>query len=135
MAIRGMRWLYMLGSKGYDFLVWFQGWWEKFCWLFRIPRRSLSKYIRTKVKAAVNFVASFEEVMVRYAKDKECTTVIGGHIHTPNIITKDGVTYYNCGDWVEHNSAVIEHLDGTLEIVYYEDDDGERSTTIFETND
>lgn len=119
MAIRGMRFLYLLGSKGYDLLIWLQGWWEKFCWLFNIPRRSLSKYIRTKVKAAVNFVASFEDVMVKYAKDKGCSVVIGGHIHTPNIIKKDGITYYNCGDWIEHNSAVIENLDGSFEIVYY----------------
>ena len=29
----------------------------------------------------------------------------------------DGVTYVNCGDWVDSCTAVVEHVDGRLEIV------------------
>ena len=31
----------------------------------------------------------------------------------------DGVTYLNCGDWIENNSAVVENIAGDLDIVYY----------------
>lgn len=119
MAIRGMTFLYWFGSYGYDFLLWFQSFWEKICWLFRLPRTSISKYIKKKVKYAINFVTSFEEIMIKYANDSKCDIVIGGHIHFPHKRTIDHIEYYNCGDWVEHNSAVIEDLDGNFEIVYY----------------
>ena len=28
-----------------------------------------------------------------------------------------GTTYANCGDWIERATALVEHADGTLEIV------------------
>jgi UDP-2,3-diacylglucosamine pyrophosphatase LpxH len=119
MAIHGMKWLYWLGSIGYDFLLWFNGFWEKACWLFRLPRRSLSKYIKHKVKATVSFITSFETVITKYAHDKNCDVVISGHIHTPSDKEIDGVQYLNCGDWVESNSAVVEYTNGEFEVVYY----------------
>jgi hypothetical protein len=33
----------------------------------------------------------------------------------------DGIDYYNCGDWIEHCSAIVEHLDGRIEVVYADD--------------
>jgi len=30
-----------------------------------------------------------------------------------------GVTYYNCGDWVESCSALVERQDGTIEMINY----------------
>jgi hypothetical protein len=27
------------------------------------------------------------------------------------------IDYYNCGDWVEHCSALVEHGDGRIELV------------------
>lgn len=119
MAIRGMRFLYWMGSIGYEFLLWFQKWWERFCWLLRLPRRSISKYVRTKVKAAVKFVANFEDVLAKYAQEKECDIIISGHIHTPSDKNINNIRYLNCGDWIEHNSAVVEHINGDFEIVYY----------------
>jgi hypothetical protein len=32
----------------------------------------------------------------------------------------DGVLYCNDGDWVESRSALVEHMDGTLEILYWD---------------
>ena len=29
----------------------------------------------------------------------------------------DGLTYVNCGDWVESCTAAVEHFDGQLEII------------------
>ena len=31
------------------------------------------------------------------------------------------ITYCNCGDWVESNSALVEHGDGRLELLQWED--------------
>jgi hypothetical protein len=32
----------------------------------------------------------------------------------------DGILYCNDGDWVESRSALVEHLDGTLELIYWD---------------
>ena len=31
------------------------------------------------------------------------------------------ITYCNCGDWVESNSALVEHDDGSLELLHWQD--------------
>jgi hypothetical protein len=43
--------------------------------------------------------------------------VICGHIHVPAIRRVEGIDYYNCGDWVEHCTALVEHMDGRIELV------------------
>ena len=30
---------------------------------------------------------------------------------------KDGLSYVNCGDWVDSCTAIVEHFDGRLELV------------------
>ena len=32
----------------------------------------------------------------------------------------DGVLYCNDGDWVESRSALVEHVDGRLELIYWD---------------
>jgi UDP-2,3-diacylglucosamine pyrophosphatase LpxH len=43
--------------------------------------------------------------------------VICGHIHWAAIREIDGLTYVNCGDWVDSCTAIVEHFDGRLELV------------------
>ena len=31
----------------------------------------------------------------------------------------DGITYMNCGDWVESCTALMEHRDGRIELVQW----------------
>ncbi|MFN2541196.1 MAG: hypothetical protein ABR514_03385, partial [Chthoniobacterales bacterium] len=40
-------------------------------------------------------------------------------IHSAAIDQIGVVTYYNCGDWVESCTALVEHHDGKLELVTY----------------
>jgi UDP-2,3-diacylglucosamine pyrophosphatase LpxH len=49
-------------------------------------------------------------------KLRNADMIISGHTHNPEI---DG-RYINCGDWVDHCTAVIEHLDGRIELIRYE---------------
>ena len=32
----------------------------------------------------------------------------------------DGIIYCNDGDWVESRSALVEHVDGRLELIYWD---------------
>lgn len=116
-VVQGARWLAHLGDVGYQFLLWLNG---PLNWLRKLFGRgywSLSAYAKRKVKGAVNYVGKFEEGVVRYARDHAVDGVVCGHIHTAVIREIGGTTYYNCGDWVESCSALVEHEDGRMELL------------------
>jgi len=80
------------------------------------PYWSLSAVLKKNVKKAVNFINSFEHYLAKYTKEKGCCGVVCGHIHTANIKTFEGIQYFNCGDWVESCTALIEYEDGRIEL-------------------
>jgi UDP-2,3-diacylglucosamine pyrophosphatase LpxH len=80
---------------------------------------SLSKAIKARVKSAVSHVSSFEDHLVRLARERGCTGVICGHIHTPADKMIGGIHYLNSGDWVESLTAIVEHWDGRFELIDY----------------
>jgi UDP-2,3-diacylglucosamine pyrophosphatase LpxH len=45
--------------------------------------------------------------------------VICGHIHHAEIRDIDGISYHNCGDWVESNTALVERFDGVIELLHW----------------
>src|SRR5206468_4951237 len=78
---------------------------------------SLSGHLKKKVKNAVQFISSFEEVVAHAAAERGANGVVCGHIHSAEIRQIGDVTYYNDGDWVESCTALVEHADGRMEIV------------------
>ena len=45
--------------------------------------------------------------------------VVCGHIHRAEMRDINGVLYCNDGDWVESRTALVEHMDGTLELLHW----------------
>ncbi|KAA3623423.1 MAG: UDP-2,3-diacylglucosamine diphosphatase [Proteobacteria bacterium] len=82
-----------------------------------MPYWSVSAYLKLKVKNAVAFISNFEHAIVREARRRNLDGAVCGHIHHAAIRTIDGIAYYNDGDWVESCTALVEHYDGTMEIV------------------
>ena len=78
---------------------------------------SLAGYAKRKVKSAVSFIFDFEDSVVRAVRDRQVDGVICGHIHAAAIKDVDGITYINCGDWVDSCTAIVEHPDGRMELV------------------
>jgi UDP-2,3-diacylglucosamine pyrophosphatase LpxH len=113
------RWVALLGDKGYDTLVRINGW---LSWLRRrlnIPGYwSLAGYAKRKVKTAVNFIFDFEDSVIRAVRERGLDGVICGHIHYASLRQTADVTYINCGDWVDSCTAVVEHMDGRIELVH-----------------
>ena len=68
---------------------------------------------------AVEFLARYEEIVVREAQLRGCQGVICGHVHTPSDRMIGDIHYLNDGDWVESCSALVEHMDGRFEIIYW----------------
>lgn len=105
-----LKWLGMLGSVGYDMAIYIDRKLKSLGF-----KRSLSKFLKDKVKEAVKFITSFEEQLAYQSKLRYCHTVICGHIHTPEDKMVDGVRYLNCGDWIE-NKTYITLKDGIYKV-------------------
>ncbi|RFC51663.1 MAG: UDP-2 [Verrucomicrobia bacterium] len=78
---------------------------------------SLSKAIKARVKEAVSHISNFEDHIVQLARERGCTGVMCGHIHTAADKMMGGIHYLNSGDWVESLTAIVEHHDGRYELV------------------
>jgi UDP-2,3-diacylglucosamine pyrophosphatase LpxH len=80
---------------------------------------SLSAYAKRTVKDAVSFIGKFEAAVAHYAERYRVDAVLCGHIHSAAIREFGTVAYYNCGDWVESCTALVEGHDGMIALVDY----------------
>jgi len=82
---------------------------------------SLSKAIKAKTKTIVNYISRFEENVEDLTVKEGCSGFICGHIHTPADKMIGAVHYLNSGDWVESNTALVEHDNGNWEVIDYDE--------------
>jgi len=112
------RWLSALGDFSYNRLVDLN---RALSWVRRKLRLaghwSLADYAKRNLQGAASFISGFELALARHGKALQVDGVICGHIHTPAIKRLDGVLYLNCGDWVDSCTAIVEHVDGSMELV------------------
>lgn len=113
-VITKMKWLYWLGDNAYSFALFLNFYYNKIRSFFGGNYWSLSKYLKSKVKSAIQFVNNFEHLVVQKAKNENVDTIICGHIHVYDDKVIDGIRYMNSGDFVENNSYIIEDLEGNL---------------------
>lgn len=115
------KWIAHLGDKGYDLLLHVNHALNYSRRRFGIRSHwSLSKYVKQNVKKSVSFITDFEHILAEHAKRYGYDGVICGHIHHAEMRKIEGIDYYNCGDWVESCTALVEHLDGRWEILDFE---------------
>jgi UDP-2,3-diacylglucosamine pyrophosphatase LpxH len=118
-VVQNARWLAFAGDLGYQFLLGLNPLINFFRRRFGLGYWSLSAYAKKRVKDAVNFIGEFEAAIVRYAQQYGVEAVLCGHIHSAGIRQIGAVTYYNCGDWVESCSALVENFDGEMELLSF----------------
>ena len=118
---RHHRWIAILGDLSYNLLVQLN---ILLSWIRRKLRKpgywSLAGYAKRKVKGALDFIYGFEESVAHHARNRGLDGVICGHIHSAVIKDIHGITYINCGDWVDSCTAIVEHLDGRLELIHWQ---------------
>lgn len=115
---RHHRWVALLGDVMYDALVCLNS-------IIAFVRRrcgmrcywSLAGYAKRRVKSALQFIFDFEQSASHAARQRGLDGIICGHIHSATIGEIDGVAYVNCGDWVDSCTAIVEHIDGRLELI------------------
>jgi UDP-2,3-diacylglucosamine pyrophosphatase LpxH len=121
-VVGNMKWLALLGSTIYDWLLMSN---TALHWirtkLGYHTYWSLAGYLKSKAKKAVSFVQDFESALILHAAKHDCTGVICGHIHQARNYVKDGIRYVNCGDWIESLTAVVELDNGQLELIHWHD--------------
>jgi UDP-2,3-diacylglucosamine pyrophosphatase LpxH len=118
-VVRYAKWLAHLGDWAYNTMIRVNHWFNEARKLLGYPYWSLSQYLKAKVKNAVEFISRFEQAVSSEAKKRGVDGVICGHIHQAEMRDIDGILYCNDGDWVESCTALVEHFDGSLEILHW----------------
>jgi UDP-2,3-diacylglucosamine pyrophosphatase LpxH len=105
--------------QGYTIRVVHGDAWDRigsWAWLHAIDRKLPIPFWelirRNACRLMVRHIQKFEKKAV--ASRRGYDKILCGHVHQPAIKG----CYLNAGDWVTHCSAIVEHLDGTLELVY-----------------
>lgn len=117
LVVKHSRLISLLGSKAYEWLIISNRWYNRLRETFGLSKSSFSHTIKMRVKSACKFVSAFEETLRREARRRGFDGVICGHIHKP-CATPGDVDYYNCGDWIEHCSALVEFEHGGIAIIH-----------------
>jgi len=117
--VRCSKLLQKIGGTLYEYLldfnVQFNYWRQKMGFGYW----SVSKYLKSKTKEAIDYVANFETSAVDFARKQGYDGIIMGHLHTPQDKMIDGIRYINSGDNLENSTVCVEHLDGKLQIIDY----------------
>lgn len=116
-VIQCARWLALLGDRAYEFTLKLNRHLNSVRARLGLPYWSLSRYLKLKVKRAVSYVGDFERAVAQEARKRGADGVVCGHIHHAELRDIDGVLYANDGDWVESLTALVEHADGRLEVI------------------
>jgi UDP-2,3-diacylglucosamine pyrophosphatase LpxH len=132
--VQHAKWLAIVGDSLYTMALAVNHWYNRLRVRLGRPYWSLSQYLKHRVKNAVRFISDFEHALIGEARRRGYDGVVCGHIHKAEIREIDGLLYCNDGDWVESLTALVEHVDGKLEIVHwpFEGDGTEAAEDILE---
>ena len=115
--VKYARWLAILGDHAYTTILTVNHWFNLARRQFGLPYWSLSAWLKGRVKDAVRYIDDYEIAIAEEARRRGVDGVVCGHIHKAEIRQFGAVTYCNDGDWVESCTALVEHIDGRLEIL------------------
>lgn len=121
-VVQCAKWLAHLGDHLYEFSLRLNRHLNRWRERLGLPYWSLSAYLKRRVKKALAYVDDFESAVAHEAKRLGFHGVVCGHIHHAEMRHIDDILYCNDGDWVESRTALVEHLDGRLELLRWDSD-------------
>lgn len=116
----GYKWIAKLGDIAYNVLLHLNKPINKIRKKKGLPYYSISAAAKRRAKKSVSEMGNFDEKIKMTAKENNCTGVICGHTHFPQINTFDDIIYLNSGDWVESLSALVEDFEGKWKLLFHE---------------
>jgi UDP-2,3-diacylglucosamine pyrophosphatase LpxH len=120
------KWLAILGDTAYVAALTLNTWFNAVRRRLGLPYWSLSKYLKHRVKNAVQFISNYEHAMARLARERGADGIVCGHIHHAEIREIDGM---------EGCTALVEHFDGRWEILHWADLRGLVPTDVIAEDD
>lgn len=116
-VVRYHRWLAVCSAMFYDWGVWLNKGFDRVRGLIGLSHWSLAKSIKSRVDGALGQLDDFETEVLKAARAHGLDGAVCGHSHQPCVKEVDGMTFANCGDWVENATAVVERADGSLALL------------------
>lgn len=113
-------WLGPFGDRLYEAAIWID---RSLRSSARTPRTrgrrrpGFSARAKNLVKTLIAAISRTEQKMVAALRRENLDGIVCGHTHRADLRLMDGLIYANAGDWVESCTALLEHTDGSLEIV------------------
>ena len=80
---------------------------------------SLATFLKQRSGTAKRYIDRYKDAVTATANRRRLDGVICGHIHRPERDHRNGIAYINDGDWVENCTALVEHMDGSMELVHW----------------
>jgi len=85
------------------------------------PMPKWSAKIKDKAKSLTQWLSGVDEKMLGRARREGLHGIVTGHTHHAEVrYIRNGVTSFNCGDWVESCTALAEDFQGNIRIVKWE---------------
>ncbi|XOV81198.1 MAG: UDP-2,3-diacylglucosamine diphosphatase [Aestuariibacter sp.] len=106
-----------IGDKAYELLLFLNRWYNRARSLTGLPYRSLAGYIKSRISGANKAIERYRVACTEKARQMGLDGVVCGHIHHPEVVNVDGVTYFNDGDWVENCTALTEDDSGNINLI------------------
>ncbi|MCQ4166546.1 UDP-2,3-diacylglucosamine diphosphatase [Tahibacter harae] len=116
---QGKTWLTWFGDYAYRLICWANRSVNTLRRRLRLPYFALSILAKSRIGKALAYIRRYEGLATQRARELGLDGQICGHIHFGAMRAHDGVLYLNDGDWVEHCTALVEHADGTLELLHW----------------
>ena len=113
------RFLKLVGDRGYDFLMLVNRTVNRVRMRVGFGYWSFAGYLKDHLQRAQQYILDYEVAVAHGAKRQNYDGVVCGHIHQAALKKIEGIDYYNTGDWVESCTAIVEKLDGTMELVHW----------------
>lgn len=114
---RNANWMWHLGARAYTALLVANRQLNRARRRFGLPYWSLSAFVKSRVKRAVNLIGNYETALVGEARRRQVHGIVCGHIHHAEVRNIGTTLYGNSGDWVESCTALVEHHGGKLEVL------------------
>jgi UDP-2,3-diacylglucosamine pyrophosphatase LpxH len=115
--VNDAKWLAIIGDVLYNFTLKLNRHLNSVRHYFGYEYFALSAWLKRRIKLAVNFVSDFEKRISEAASKRKLDGVICGHVHHAESRKIGKVDYLNCGDWVESCTALVENVNGEMQLV------------------
>jgi UDP-2,3-diacylglucosamine pyrophosphatase LpxH len=126
----GRRWLTWIGEHSHRGLRWCNRSLNRARRAIGLPYLPLSIVTKSRIAAAMDFIAGFEQRVAEDCARAGYDGHICGHIHFGAMRRIGEALYLNDGDWVEHCTALVEDDGGAFRLLHWSEHRSELARSI-----